>query len=139
MKNLLTEFAMHFYDVFRALGYVVGFSGSPLNTGAGSQFPLQDSSPKNLVAQRLDGPHFYPPSGSFDSDLECKYPSMKDWRHAAESTNRQSWLWNTVNGDTFDIHTNYDKKWPIGITRNVSIPLCSLLFIANITSSIHST
>ncbi|KAL8747014.1 MAG: hypothetical protein Q9190_001054 [Brigantiaea leucoxantha] len=109
---------MLFYDIFEAFGALVGLI-SPLRDYDGShQTPLQVSPSIDQIEQYDNGPVFSPPSAS--TEIQCQYPSMKDWKHGTRSLNRQSWLWNSVTGETFDIHTDYDQVWPEGVVRKVT-------------------
>lgn len=108
---------MRLYDIFKGFGHTIGILSSTADdTRNAIQQPLPAFPVEIGANHAAGGPVFSPPSG----DIKCKYPSMVNWRHASDASSRQSWLWNEVTGQTFDIHTDFDKKWPEGITRNVS-------------------
>ena len=62
-------------------------------------------------------PIFYPPNGP--SQIQCDYRGMgKGWRACSTPHDRGCWL--RKDGiDKFDINTDYETRWPKGVTRKV--------------------
>lgn len=66
-------------------------------------------------------PSFFPPSGSEDPDstFKCEYPDLGiQWVPCSSPGDRKCWLAGPA-GDRFDINTDYETRYPKGITRKV--------------------
>jgi hypothetical protein len=70
-------------------------------------------------------PKFPAPNGpGSDGDFVCKYPGLgKEWSPWSAPLDRGCWL-KKSNGEEFNVFTNYEESWPVGITRGVGILLC---------------
>jgi hypothetical protein len=65
-----------------------------------------------------DSPVFRPPAANpKDHDFVCDYSGMKGWFPCSIPEDRECWLRNK-DGREFNIHTDYEKLFPSGITRN---------------------
>jgi hypothetical protein len=68
-----------------------------------------------------DSPVFRPPAPNPDDpDFVCDYSAMQGWLPCSIPENRECWLRNK-NGREFNIHTDYEKLAPVGITRHYSL------------------
>jgi len=68
-----------------------------------------------------DYPVFRPPAANpNDHDFECDYSAMEGWFPCSIAENRECWLRNK-DGREFNIHTNYEKLAPVGISRNYTL------------------
>ena len=67
-------------------------------------------------------PIFKPPTTSptDDHDFQCNYTAMEGWFPCSISEDRECWLRNRDGGE-FNIHTNYEKFAPVGITRHYTL------------------
>jgi hypothetical protein len=64
---------------------------------------------------------FRPPAADpSDHDFVCDYRAMEGWFPCSIPENRECWLRNK-DGHEFNIHTNYEKLAPVGITRNYTL------------------
>ncbi len=83
------------------------------------------STPANIVKQELvlqtpvqshrsDYPIFEPPSGPGNEVFLCEYPSMKGYKDCSTHEDRGCWLKSPEK--EFNICTNYEKEYPVGIT-----------------------
>ena len=100
-------------------GVVQIFNVLTLNTfsdGGALQQPLAEYDA--LLGSKGDYPIFHPPTAP--SEFKCRYPSMKGWGSCTGPNSRDCWL-RGPNGEQTDIHTNYEKEWPKGRTRRVSL------------------
>ncbi|KAH6884120.1 multicopper oxidase-domain-containing protein [Thelonectria olida] len=78
-----------------------------------------------------DYPVFRPPAGNpGDHDFKCEYPEMEGWEQCSISENRECWLRNK-DGQEFNIHTNYEKFAPKGITRHYTLNVTESSFNAD--------
>ena len=71
------------------------------------------------------GPIFKPPGSAVEgpgSDFVCDYSRMKGYKHCSP-TSRSCWLENGNPKDTFDIHTDYEKRTPLGVERYYELDL----------------
>lgn len=76
-----------------------------------------------------DYPVFRPPAGNPDDhDFVCDYSAMQGWFPCSIPENRECWLRNK-DGREFNIHTNYEKLVPVGITRH---------YILNVTNGMYN-
>ena len=91
---------------------------------------LQDPLQPGLEASKDDGqrpiyppPVFAPPTRPQDpeSDFKCDYSNMPGtWFPCSSPLDRGCWL-STPLGQQFNIATDYENKYPIGIVRKVCI------------------
>jgi len=103
---------------WKTLVHALGIANlSPYGDEGIEQRPLLGSAPP---AQQRGGPVFAPPGGDPYSPLQCQYPTMKGYRHCSTAADRSCWLVND-DGDRFDIHTDYEKRTPVGITRKYEL------------------
>ncbi|KAK0732030.1 multicopper oxidase-domain-containing protein [Lasiosphaeris hirsuta] len=67
------------------------------------------------------GPVFRPPGRRHDkgdgSDFRCDYSAMTGWESCSTPQDRSCWLINKATGERYDINTDYETKYPTGITR----------------------
>lgn len=82
-----------------------------------AQHPLGVSTPTVLVLSS-DVPVFRPPAANPDDhEFVCDYSAMEGWFPCSIPENRECWLRNRK-GQEFNIHTDYEKFAPVGITRH---------------------
>ncbi|KAF4983400.1 hypothetical protein FZEAL_1129 [Fusarium zealandicum] len=82
-----------------------------------------NASQNTAYTNALDGDHpvFRPPAANPDDhEFVCDYSSMEGWFPCSISENRECWLRHR-DGSEFNIHTNYEKFAPVGITRNYTL------------------
>lgn len=66
-------------------------------------------------------PVFRPPAGNpHDHDFKCDYSQMKGWHPCSIAENRECWLRNK-DGREYNIHTDYERFAPRGITRHYTL------------------
>lgn len=112
---------------------VINFFGFPPSL-APEQEVLEPNVP--TVHKAADALSFVPP-GVGESEtpiIECRYPEMEGYEFASGPKNRGKWLksvFPTPDKPDFDITTNYEKKWPKGVVRHVSIYFSNLYYKAN--------
>ena len=98
---------------------------SPLQDGIEPQIPLSvslpSSLPKNTQAKQDDYPIFHPPGTPKNIEFNCTYPAMEGWEDCSSSMDRKCWLRRRSDGKQFDINTDYENEWPIGVTRHYTI------------------
>lgn len=85
------------------------------------QQPLEKSR-FHLFNNEEHRPIFSPPSHpeNPDSTIKCDYTALgNEWEPCSTPTNRSCWL-KGPKGEVFDIHTNYEIKYPKGIKRKAS-------------------
>lgn len=82
-------------------------------------------SPSQKILDTVDAlnlehsPVFEPPNSSPDFPFSCNYTTMgPGWVDCSTSKDRSCWLKGPV-GAKYDINTNYEKDYPIGILRRV--------------------
>lgn len=98
---------------------------SPVSSDEPQQVAIGPISTHNEPVQSLAPPIFKPPGGRPDGngpgdEFECEYPSMPGWKNCSRDDS-SCWL-KEVNGPgRFDISTDYEKNWPIGIDRRYDI------------------
>jgi hypothetical protein len=93
-----------------------------------AQHPLKDVVSYNPSPTSIDpplatptDPVFKPPAGNPDDhEFKCDYSAMEGWFPCSIPENRECWLRHR-DGREFNIHTNYEKFAPIGITRNYTL------------------
>ena len=114
--TLINRFKQAFAGLFAWLSMspVAEFSFHP------SQHPLGALVTHNHKTN--DGyPIFRPPAANPDDhDFVCDYSAMKGWPPCSIPENRECWLRNK-DGREFNIHTNYEKLVPVGITRHYTL------------------
>lgn len=93
--------------------------------------------PPTPIPSKTPVPIFAPPSHgeSPDSSILCDYSAMgPGWGPCSDFDNRGCWL-KGPNGQTFDIDTDYETKYPKGVTRKVwsSWPLVALQYNSGLT------
>ena len=66
---------------------------------------------------------FDPPTHVSDPNkkFECDYSKMKGWEPCSIPENRECWLRHKETGREFNIHTDYEREAPIGITRHYTL------------------
>ena len=115
-------------DVFNALTGTptdgtqqsLGFGHSP-GHGHVPHYPFPPKIPSPPTPSRIPLPIFAPPSHgeSPDSSILCDYTAMgPGWGSCSNAEDRGCWL-TGPNGQKFDIHTDYETKYPRGVTRKV--------------------
>ncbi|KAJ4192983.1 hypothetical protein NW767_010513 [Fusarium falciforme] len=76
-------------------------------------------------------PIFRPPAANpGDHDFVCDYSAMEGWFPCSIPENRECWLRNK-DGQEFNIHTNYEKFAPVGITRHYTLNITDGTFNAD--------
>lgn len=93
------------------------------------QFPLPDHASKP--------PIFLPPTHPEDpsKEIKCDYSAMgNQWVPCSSPKDRKCWLAGPA-GDRFDINTDYEKRWPNGITRKVCETILSSYRMASVTET----
>lgn len=82
-----------------------------------AQHPLGVSTPI-VHALSSGAPVFRPPAANpGDPDFVCDYSAMKGWFPCSNSENRECWL-RDRDGQEFNLHTDYEKFAPVGVTRH---------------------
>jgi hypothetical protein len=88
------------------------------NPDQSAQYPLGFAASKPPIAEY---PIFRPPAANpEDDDFQCVYPAMEGFFQCSIPENREYWLRHR-DGREFNIHTDYDKFAPVGITRNFTL------------------
>lgn len=78
-----------------------------------------------------DHPHFRPPAGDpEDHTFVCDYPQMEGWSDCSTPDNRGCWL-RHENGTEYNISTNYEVKFPTGITRSYTLNVTDMTIHAD--------
>ena len=136
---------MHFFDrVWAGVVYVFSVvTFNPVHDGVVNQVPMSVpsrlASPPHSPSPSLsyapssvsvaphvgetDFPIFHPPGGEDDLNFTCKYPAMVGWEDCSSSRDRKCWLRRKSDGKQFDVNTNYENEWPIGVTRHYEIDI----------------
>lgn len=65
--------------------------------------------------QRLDYPIFEPPNSPEGQTFRCEYPSMRKYVPCSTHNNRGCWLKGP--NKEYNITTDYETEYPVGITR----------------------
>lgn len=89
--------------------------------GHAPHYPFPPKKPLNPVPSKVPVPIFAPPSHgeSPDSDIFCDYTAMgPGWGSCSTADDRGCWL-KGPNGQTYNIDTDYETKYPKGVTRKV--------------------
>jgi hypothetical protein len=85
-----------------------------------SQYPL-GALVTHTHKPNSDQPIFRPPAANpNDHDFVCDYSAVQGWHPCSDPENRECWLRNN-DGREFNIHTNYEKLAPVGITRHYTL------------------
>lgn len=95
------------------------FNLATFSTTGGSS--LQQALQLPLPHHASGPPVFVPPTSPEDpkSTFKCDYSAMgNQWVPCSSPEDRKCWLAGPA-GDRFDINTDYEKRWPTGITRKV--------------------
>ncbi|KAK4187325.1 putative laccase [Podospora australis] len=74
------------------------------------------------VATDSDGDLYFRPPGHRQGegdgvDFHCDYRAMKGWKKCSTPQDRSCWLVNENAGQRFDINSDYENKYPTGVTR----------------------
>jgi hypothetical protein len=86
-----------------------------------SQHPLGALVP-HPHEQNGNTPIFRPPAANpNDHDFVCDYSAMHEWIPCSTTENRECWIRNQKDGREFNIHTNYEKFAPVGVTRHYTL------------------
>lgn len=96
-----------------------------------NQTPLEPSLPLSPINHVLDYPIFRPPSLPDDKNFRCEYPLMNGWEDCSHGLDRKCWIRRTSDGKQFDINTDYENAWPIGIERYYKIDLADSWYAAD--------
>ncbi len=97
----------------------LGFGDWPGFRPGKPQFPFPSKPKPTLTPIRK--PVFTPPSRGEDSDngILCDYTAMgAGWGSCSTADDRGCWL-KGPNGQRYDINTDYENKYPKGVTRKV--------------------
>ena len=101
----------------------LGFSSFHGSQQDSLQYPLQydDADIVHTIPKTLS---FVPPGAAESAQAEpftCQYPAMADeYTYHDSGGNRSVWLKHRTNSSMdFDIDTDYETRWPIGIERKV--------------------
>ncbi|KAJ4329018.1 hypothetical protein N0V84_000590 [Fusarium piperis] len=107
---------MGLYEACRAfILCVTTFFSIPFGQHDDAQQPIF-SFDKNLPQHY---PKFPAPHGPDSSkNFTCRYPGLGgDWVPCSDPNDRQCWLKNDATGGRYDIHTDYENKYPPGVLR----------------------
>ena len=74
------------------------------------------------LEEALPGPIFAPPSGDPEDKIVCNYTAMTGWTACSSKDDRGCWL-RGPQGEYYGINTDYELKTPIGVTRQVLLPV----------------
>ena len=95
--------------------------GAPLEElpwGNDQQTPL---TPTYKLRPVGGGPTFPAPNSPEDDQFQCDYSAMgHEWTPCSTEENRRCWLRHT-NGTEFNITSDYENLWPIGIVRDYEL------------------
>lgn len=81
----------------------------PTQSKAGSEEGL------SKVDSHLNGVRFRPTNSP--SGIVCEYPDLRYWEPCNSAGDRSCWMRSTMDNSTWDVRTNYEYRWPQGITR----------------------
>lgn len=97
-----------------------------------SSSPQQALIPSWAEAAGGHYPQFPPPKGpQSPEDFKCAYPELsKDWSYCSTPTDRGCRL-RHKNGSEFNISTNYETTWPVGIVREYDLEVDSMTLNAD--------
>jgi FtsP/CotA-like multicopper oxidase with cupredoxin domain len=60
----------------------------------------------------------FKPQNATRGDFSCQYPHLgSDWEPCNSANDRSCWLKNSKSGEKYDIHTNYEATFPVGVQR----------------------
>lgn len=77
-----------------------------------------------------DDPVFRPPAPNPNNEFQCNYTAMTGWFPCSIPENRECWLRNR-DGREFNIHTDYEKFAPTGITRHFHLEITESTYNAD--------
>lgn len=126
--KLFTDCWVALLDVFNALTGTptdgtqqsLGFGHRP-GHGHVPHYPFPPKKPAQPIPTKIPVPIFAPPSvgESPDSSILCDYTAMgPGWGACSDPDDRGCWL-KGPNGQKFSIDTDYETKYPKGVTRKV--------------------
>lgn len=112
-------------SVWASIAYIFNIISLSPNEpgGALDQLPfLSDNDRPEMPIGRPRGPRFRPPSASSWADIECDYSAMAGYSLCSTDGDRSCWIQdsNHETNHPYNISTNYEKNWPIGITRKAN-------------------
>ena len=93
--------------------------------------PKKPSSPTPPTPSRIPLPIFAPPSGGEfeDSSILCDYTAMgPGWGNCSHADDRGCWL-KGPNGQKYSIDTDYETKYPKGVTRKVFSSILGVIVV----------
>lgn len=112
---------------------IINFFGFPPSLGPQQEILNQNNVP--AVHHDVNDMKFIPPGvGELEEDvIHCEYPDMmNEYTVNRDPNNRKVWLkHNTDPSKNYDINTNYETKWPKGVSRTVSIHILNFSFKNN--------
>ena len=112
-----------FEEIWTAVTYVTHWlTLSPVDGPDVRQYPFPGLSQVGTGVAINDDPVFTPPGAPPGSDFLCDYRNMPGWFQCSTPENRECWL-RHPDGREFNIHTNYETQFPIGVDRNYTLTI----------------
>ncbi|KAB8238972.1 multicopper oxidase [Aspergillus alliaceus] len=90
------------------------------------QYPLHPVDGVTTVNESPEKPPIFPApgGGSGDNRIKCDYSRMgSDWEHPDSPSERRVWLRNKKTSKEFNISTDYENEWPLGIKRKYHVEI----------------
>ena len=73
------------------------------------------------------GPKFPAPPSPIGTPFQCDYTAMGSrWKPCSTADNRGCWLKDTQSGQDFNINTDYETRWPTGVTRRYTLDVSNM-------------